>query len=175
VFKINVYIDPAWIKKSIASTGGEVTEGEYREWVLEYPELVMGHGHEYILEFGEWEPVVRQTMATVYKLKPETINMRVHIEKPGRYFITHLDRNRYRDWNDTSVTYNKDKQYQVENVYLTPLFDQELGQILTFNKTSVNWNAGDTFTFEHRNVPHSSANTGFHVNYILAITGEPLN
>jgi hypothetical protein len=172
--KRNVYINQEWIRKAITGTGGEVTENEYRTWLLEYPELVMGHGHQYISEFGDFEAELYETYSKFYNLKPDTVGIRVHIEQPGQYFMLHLDRNLYNRWQVSTEepTYKENTAYHTRNVILTFMNDQELGQMVQFGRQNITWNKGDSITFEHQSVPHCTANVGFHTNFYMAVTGE---
>lgn len=172
----NVFLREDHIKRTAASTGGEVSENEYRSWQNEYWELMSKHGHWYVNDFGADRDLIYNTIAEKFKLKPDTVKIRLQIEKPGHYFIVHIDRHRYRVWNmDQEVRYEKVKEQHSHNIYITFLQDQQLGQMFGMGYGTLRWQAGDTYTWEHQSVPHYTANVGYWTNYILVTTGEPIS
>jgi hypothetical protein len=169
----NVFMREDHIKRTAASTGGEISENEYRSMLNEYFDLMAGQKHHYITEF-EHEDLIRKTFAEKFNLKPETVKFRVQVEVPGRYFIVHIDRNRYKVWDqEPEMRYEKVAEQQQHKIFVTFLQDQELGQIFGFGKKTINWNCGDTVTWEHQSVPHYTANVGYHNNFMLVTTGMP--
>lgn len=171
----NVFFDKDYIARTAASTSGDVSENDFRTWLLEYADLMSGHGHSYTTDFGENTKILKQKFSDFYKLKPETVNIRLQVEKPGQYFVVHMDRQRYKKWNlDEEVEYEKVKEQHSHDIFVTFLKDQELGQNFSFGLTSINWKKGDTFTWEHQSIPHYTSNVGYHTNYILVTTGERL-
>lgn len=170
----NVFMREDHIKRTSASTGGEVSENEYRSMLNEYFDLMAGQKHYYITEFLEHEELIRKTFADRFNLKPDTVKFRVQVEVPGRYFIVHIDRNRFKVWDqEPEMRYDKVVEQQQHKIFVTFLQDQELGQVFGFGKSTINWSAGDTVTWEHRNVPHYTANVGYHTNFMLVTTGMP--
>jgi hypothetical protein len=170
----NVFLREDHIKRTAASTGGEVSENEYRSWQNEFWKLLSGHGHNYVNDFGQDTELLYSTVTKKYNLKPDTVKIRVQIEKPGQYFVVHIDRHRYKVWDqEQEMRYEKVKEQHSHNIYIMFFNDQELGQIFCFGKKNIQWAAGDVFTWEHQSVPHYTANVGYHDNYILVITGEP--
>lgn len=171
----NVFLREDHIKRTAASTGGDVSENEYRSWQNEYWQLMSGHGHHYINNFGADTPRIIETIANKLNLKPETVKVRLQIEEPGHYFIVHIDRHRYRVWDmEDEVRYEKVKEQHSHNIYVTFLEDQQLGQVFCFGHKNIQWKAGDTFTWEHQSVPHYTSNVGYWTNYVLVTTGEPI-
>lgn len=171
----NVFLREDHIKRTAASTGGEVSEEEYRSWQQEYAELMSRHGHWYVNDFGLDTELIYSTIAEQFKLKPETVKIRLQIERPGYLFIVHIDRHRYRVWNmDEEVRYEKVREQHSHNIYITFLQDQQLGQMFGMGFETLCWRAGDTYTWEHQSVPHYTANAGYWPTYILVTTGEPL-
>lgn len=170
----NVFMREDHIKRTAASTGGEISENEYRSYLNEYFDLMSGQKHHYITEFHQHEDLIRKTFADKFNLKPDTVKFRVQVEVPGRYFVVHIDRNRYKVWDqEPEMRYEKVAEQQQHKIFVTFLQDQELGQIFGFGKKTINWNCGDTVTWEHQSVPHYAANVGYHTNFMLVTTGMP--
>ena len=170
----NVFMREDHIKRTAASTGGEISENEYRSYLNEYFDLMAGQRHHYITEFQQHEDLIRKTFAEKFNLKPETVKFRVQVEVPGRYFVVHIDRNRYKVWDqEPEMRYEKVAEQVQHKIFVTFLQDQELGQIFGFGKKTINWNCGDTVTWEHQSVPHYTANVGYHTNFMLVTTGMP--
>lgn len=171
----NVFMREDHIKRTSASTGGEVTENEYRSWLNEYFTLMSGMGHSYIDEFDSSDQeLIKNTFAKTFDLKPETVKFRVQVEVPGKYFVVHIDRNRYKVWDqEQEMRYEKVADQQEHKIFVTFMNDQEIGQMFCFGKHTYNWSAGDTVSWEHQSVPHYTANVGYHPNYMLVTTGIP--
>lgn len=171
----NVFIREDHIKRTSGSTGGEVSENTYRSWLNEYHELMARMGHWYVTDFGEDTKLIYKTMAEKFGLKPESVRIRLQVEKPGYMFIVHIDRNRYKVWDqEEEIRYEKVREQHSHNIYITFLKDRELGQFFGMGFDTLHWSAGDTYTWEHQSVPHYTANAGYHNNYVLVTTGEPL-
>lgn len=169
----NVFMREDHIKRTAASTGGEISENEYRSYLNEYFDLMAGQKHHYITQFKH-EDLIRKTFADKFNLNPDTVKFRVQVEVPGRYFIVHIDRNRYKVWDqEPEMRYEKVAEQQQHKIFVTFLQDQQLGQIFGFGKKTINWNCGDTVTWEHQSVPHYTANVGYHTNFMLVTTGMP--
>jgi len=170
----NVFLREDHIKRTAASTGGVISENEYRSYLNEYFDLMAGQRHHYITDFDSDEALVRNTLAETFDLKPDTVKFRVQVEVPGRYFAVHIDRNRYKAWDqEPEMRYEHVVEQQQHRIFVTFMADQELGQIFGFGKQTVNWSRGDTYTWEHQSVPHYTANVGYHNNYMLVTTGMP--
>lgn len=170
----NVFMREDHIKRTSASSGGAVSENEYRSWLNEYFDLMSGQAHHYINDFGADYALIQQTYAETFDLQPDTVKFRVQVEVPGRYFVVHIDRNRYKVWDQEDVmVYDQVKEQQQHKIFVTFFNDQELGQIFGYGKKTLNWDRGDTVTWEHQSVPHYTANVGYHNNYMLVVTGMP--
>jgi len=172
----NVFMREDHIKRTAASTGGEVSENEYRSWLNEYFNLHAGMGHSYIDIFdSDDHDVIKNTFAKTFNLKPETVKFRVQVEVPGKYFVVHIDRHRYKVWDqETEMRYEKITEQIQHKIFVTFMKDQEIGQIFGFGKNTYNWEAGDTVSWEHQSIPHYTANVGYHNNYMLVTTGMPI-
>lgn len=170
----NVFLREDHIKRTAASTGGEVTENEYRSYLNEYHALMSGQGHHYIENFYEDQDLIRDVFADKFDLEPDTVAQRIQVEEPGEYFVVHTDRNRYKKWDQESeMRYERVREQQEHKIFITFLARQQLGQMFQFGFQTVQWQAGDTFTWEHQSVPHCTANVGYWTNYILVTTGMP--
>ena len=170
----NVFMREDHIKRTAASTGGEISENEYRSWLNEYFELMAGQAHHYITDFGDDYDLIQQTYAETFDLQPDTVKFRVQVEVPGKYFVVHIDRNRYKVWDqEPEMRYEQVAEQQQHRIFVTFFNDQELGQIFGFGKKTLNWDQGDTVTWEHQSVPHYTANVGYHNNFMLVTTGMP--
>ena len=170
----NVFMREDHIQRTAASTGGEISENEYRSYLNEYFDLMAGQKHHYINNFFGHEELIRNTFASTFDLKPDTVKFRVQVEVPGRYFAVHIDRNRYKAWDqEPEMRYEHVVEQQQHRIFVTFMADQELGQIFGFGKKTLNWSCGDTVTWEHQSVPHYTANVGYHNNYMLVTTGMP--
>jgi hypothetical protein len=136
----NVFMREDHIKRTAASTGGEVSENEYRSYLNEYFDLMSGQRHHYINEFGGHEDLIRNTFASTFDLQPDTVKFRVQVEVPGRYFAVHIDRNRYKAWDqEPEMRYEQVAEQQQHKIFVTFMADQELGQIFGFGKQTLNW------------------------------------
>jgi hypothetical protein len=171
----NVFMREDHIRRTAASTGGEVSENQYRSWLNEYFDLMAGQAHHYINDFGDDYDLIQQTYAETFDLQPDTVKFRVQVEVPGKYFVVHIDRNRYKVWDqEPEMRYEQVAEQQQHKIFVTFFNDQELGQIFGFGKKTLNWDRGDTVTWEHQSVPHYAANVGYHNNYMLIATGMPV-
>lgn len=170
----NVFMREDHIRRTAASTGGEISENEYRSYLNEYFDLMAGQRHHYITDFGPDEDIIRNTFADTFDLQPDTVKFRVQVEVPGKYFAVHIDRNRYKVWDqEPEMRYERVVEQQQHRIFVTFMQDQELGQMFGFGKNTINWSRGDTYTWEHQSVPHYTANVGYHNNYMLVTTGMP--
>ena len=170
----NVFMREDHIQRTAASTGGEISENEYRSYLNEYFDLMAGQRHHYITDFGTDEDIIRNTFANTFDLQPDTVKFRMQVEIPGRYFVVHIDRNRYKAWDqEPEMRYEHVVEQQQHRIFVTFMQDQQLGQMFGFGKNTINWSRGDTVTWEHQSVPHYTANVGYHNNYMLVTTGMP--
>jgi hypothetical protein len=171
----NVFMREDHIRRTAASTGGEVSENQYRSWLNEYFDLMAGQAHHYINDFGDDYDRIQQTYAETFELQLDTVKFRVQVEVPGKYFVVHIDRNRYKVWDqEPEMRYEQVAEQQQHKIFVTFFNDQELGQIFGFGKKTLNWDRGDTVTWEHQSVPHYTANVGYHTNFMLVTTGMPI-
>lgn len=87
---------------------------------------------------------------------------RIHVQRPGQLWHLHIDK---------LYKWFPEKPERVLRVFIA-LNDWQPGQFWEYgNFVHRNWKAGDVTTFDWQNVPHSTANAGFHPRATLQITG----
>lgn len=167
----NVFYRDDWVKKASTSTNGAVDEATLHAWMHdeETQTLMDNQGVEYIVEFpaGVNERLM-QTLSDELDLVKDSINVRVHVQRPGQFFALHFDRNKYGQFDPT----NPQDSYETKSkIYLVFLNNQELGQVFQIGHAQVTWLEGDVFTWEQVNMPHGSSNFGFENRYAMLLTG----
>jgi hypothetical protein len=175
----NVFIRPDYIKRTAATTNGEVTEDMFRAWLAEHLEFIAGIGHKYMTHFGDSHDAVYDVVSTGLGLDPATTRIRIQIEEPGHYFPMHLDRHKYQEWetegDKEQYVYDKNADFHKHSIYITMLQDWQHGQAIQMGNNFLQWKAGDVYNWNFRNVPHGTANFGYETNYIMVITGNKIN
>ncbi len=103
-------------------------------------------------------------MSKILGLKDCTI--RYHNQRPGQMLHTHVD---YLYGPEaTRIEKNPD----LVRRFAIMLSDWELGQVFMLgNSCWTQWSAGDCITWNWRDIPHSTANTGFADRHMVQITG----
>lgn len=87
---------------------------------------------------------------------------RIHVQMPGQVWHLHIDK---------LYKWFPEKPEKVGR-YFIALTDWQPGQFWSYgNYNYSNWKAGDVTTFDWQNVPHSTANAGFHPRVTLQLTG----
>jgi hypothetical protein len=87
---------------------------------------------------------------------------RIHVQMPGQVWHLHIDK--LYKW----FPEDPDKVGR----YFIALTDWEPGQFWEYGNFHWNhWKAGEVTTFDWQNVPHSTANAGFHPRVTLQLTG----
>jgi hypothetical protein len=87
---------------------------------------------------------------------------RIHVQMPGQVWHLHIDK--LYKWFPSDPD-------RVMRLFIA-LTDWEMGQFWGYgNYNYSGWKAGDVTTFDWQNVPHSTANAGFHPRVTLQITG----
>jgi len=174
----NVFVYPEYIKRTAATTGGEVTEEQFRAWLTEYMDLVSHHGHKYMKSFGDSEQELYNIINEELGLDPASTKIRLQIEEPGHYFMMHLDRHKYQEWSvaeDKDYVYDKMEDFHKHSIYVIFLKDWARGQAFQMGNNFLKWQAGDVFNWNYRNVPHGTSNFGYETNFVLVITGNKIN
>jgi hypothetical protein len=87
---------------------------------------------------------------------------RIHVQRPGEIWNLHLDK---------LSKWAPDHPEQVMRI-MVQLTDWQPGQFWEYGNYHYNqWQAGDVTTFDWANIPHATANAGFHPRVTLQITG----
>ena len=87
---------------------------------------------------------------------------RIHVQMPGQVWHLHIDK-LYKWFPEDPSRVGR---------YFIALNDWQPGQFWSYgNYNHRNWKAGEVTTFDWRNVPHSTANAGFHPRVTLQLTG----
>lgn len=148
----------------------QIIENSYpANWMtidLEHAESNVGSIPEHakinnIITHVNWKkPPIFLKMIDLFKL--ENVSSRFHIQKPGELLNLHLDRL------GVECPQHPERIIRI----MIQLTDRMPGQFFEFGNHQWNvWKAGDTATFDWKNVPHSSANTGHYPRVTLQLTG----
>lgn len=87
---------------------------------------------------------------------------RIHVQKPGQLWHLHIDK---------LYKWFPEDPSQVMRIFIQ-LTDWQPGQFWEYGNYHWNqWSAGNVTTFDWENLPHSTANAGFHPRVTLQITG----
>lgn len=87
---------------------------------------------------------------------------RIHVQRPGQVWHMHIDK---------LYKWAPENPDSVMRVFIA-LTDWEPGQFWSYgNYNYSQWSAGDITTFDWANMPHSTANAGFHPRVTLQLTG----
>lgn len=127
----------------------------------EYDLIRVGLDPKMIITHLNWEiPPVLQTMSELFGLK-DCMN-RIHVQMPGEVWNLHIDK-LYKWCPD-----NPDSVMRV----MIQLTDWQPGQFWEYgNYHHSGWEAGEVTTFDWRNVPHCTANAGYHPRVTFQLTG----
>lgn len=176
-FYENVFIRSDYIARTAATTDGEVSETQFRAWLTEYMDLVNGHGHKYIREFGASNQAVYDIVNESLELDPASTRIRVQVEEPGHYFMMHLDRHKYQEWevdDPKKYVYDKNDDFHKHSIFIIFLKDWAQGQVFQMGNNFLKWQAGDVFHWNYRNIPHGTCNFGYDTNFVMVITGNKI-
>ena len=87
---------------------------------------------------------------------------RIHIQRPGEVWNLHLDK---------LYKWEPEHPEMVMRIMIQ-LTDWQPGQFWAYGNYHYNqWRAGDVTTFDWANIPHATANAGFHPRVTLQLTG----
>ncbi len=173
----NVFIRPDYIARTAATTGGDVSEEQFKAWLAEYFDLVGGHGHKYIRNFGDSESAIYSIVSEALGLDPASTRIRVQVEEPGHYFMMHIDRHKYQEWevdDPKKYVYDKNVDFHKHSIYIIFFEDWAQGQAFQMGDNFLKWKSGDVFNWNYRNIPHGSSNFGYETNFVMVITGNKI-
>tara|TARA_A100000164_G_C21878609_1_gene759016 strand:- start:886 stop:1554 length:669 start_codon:yes stop_codon:yes gene_type:complete len=165
----NVFYRQDWCDKASSTTDGAVDADTLSSWMHdpELSTLMDNQGVEYILNFPEEVTnKLNKQLSSSLNLIEDSINIRIHIQRPGQFFAIHFDRNKYGNY-DTSRPAHDLKSH----IFLVFLNDQSLGQVFQLGHSQIRWQEGDVFTWEQTDMPHGSANFGLENRYAMILTG----
>jgi hypothetical protein len=87
---------------------------------------------------------------------------RIHVQRPGEIWNLHIDK--LQKW-------DPDHPEMIMRIMIQ-LTEWQLGQFWAYGNYHYNqWRAGDVTTFDWANIPHATANAGFHPRVTLQLTG----
>ena len=87
---------------------------------------------------------------------------RIHVQRPGEVWNLHIDK---------LYKWDPDHPEMIMRIMIQ-LTDWQPGQFWQYgNYCYSQWHAGDVTTFDWANVPHATANAGFHPRVTLQLTG----
>lgn len=105
-------------------------------------------------------PDVFQKVADTFGL--ENTMIRMHVQMPGEIWNLHIDK--LQKWCPENPS-------RVRRIFVQ-LTDWQPGQFWEYGNFHWNqWRAGDVTTFDWANIPHSTANAGYHPRVTMQITG----
>lgn len=92
----------------------------------------------------------------------------LHIQKPGQQMILHMDAGSGKRYNNIPA---EDRPKKIMRLFVF-LEDWKPGQIILAGNTHLTrWKKGEVFWFDWYNIPHGTANFGFHDRPLLCVTG----
>lgn len=171
----NVFTNKDYINRTSATTDGEVSEEQFRAWLTEYMDLVSGHGHKYIRSFGDSNQAVYDIVNEAFDLDPANTKIRVQVEEPGHYFMMHIDRHKYQEWevdDPKKYVYDKNTDFHKHSIFIIFFKDWAQGQAFQMGNNFLKWKSGDVFNWNYRNIPHGTSNFGYENNFVMVITGN---
>ena len=104
----------------------------------------------------------------------EDSTLKFHNQRTGQMLHTHIDNFAGREERQNSFIVTEfDKNPVMIRRFAIMLADWQLGQVFQLGNASwTQWRAGDCITWEWKNIPHSTANMGWHDRPMLQITGN---
>ena len=127
----------------------------------EYDLIAHGMPLDLPISHLNWQiPESLQRLSDAFAL--EDCMNRIHVQQPGEVWNLHLDK--LQKW-------APDHPQQVMRIMIQ-LTDWQPGQFWEYGNYHYNqWRAGDVTTFDWANIPHATANAGFHARVTFQITG----
>ena len=120
-----------------------------------------GYGKNYTITHLNWDiPESLKKISELFGL--EDCMERIHVQRPGEVWNLHIDK--LQKWcpEDPSRV----------GRYFIQLTDWQPGQFWEYGNYHWNqWSAGDVSTFDWANMPHSTANAGYHPRVTFQLTG----
>ena len=148
-----------WETRGFKGEGVQVPKPELKD--EEYDLERVGIDPKVVITNLDW------TLAPVFQRMSQRFALgdcmeRIHVQMPGQVWHLHIDK--LYKW----FPEDPDKVGR----YFIQLTDWEPGQFWEYGNFHWNhWKAGEISTFDWQNVPHSTANAGFHPRVTLQLTG----
>lgn len=148
-----------WETRGFKGEGVDVPRPELAD--EEYDLERVGIDPKVVITNLSWKlPKKLQTISDHFGFK-DTMN-RIHVQQPGQLWHLHIDK---------LYKWFPEDPSKVMRVFIA-LTDWQPGQFWSYgNYNYSQWSAGDVTTFDWQNIPHSTANAGFHPRVTLQITG----
>ena len=148
-----------WETRGFKGEGAMVPKPELKE--EEYDLERVGIDPKVAITNLAWKlPPVLQKISDLFGL--QDCMERIHVQMPGQVWHLHIDK--LYKW----LPENPEKVSR----YFIQLTDWQPGQFWEYGNFHHNkWKAGDVTTFDWVNLPHSTANAGFHPRVTLQLTG----
>ena len=148
-----------WETRGFKGEGVEVPKPELAD--EEYDLERVGVDPKVVITNLDW------TLAPVFQRMSQRFALgdcmeRIHVQMPGQVWHLHIDK-LYKWFPEDPSKVGR---------YFIQLTDWEPGQFWEYGNFHWNqWKAGEVSTFDWQNVPHSTANAGFHPRVTLQLTG----
>lgn len=128
----------------------------------EYDLVRAGYDPKFVVSHLNWKiPESLQKISDLFALE-NTMN-RIHVQMPGEMWNLHIDK--LQKWCPENPS-------RVMRIFVQ-LTDWQPGQFWEYGNFHHNrWAAGDCVTFDWENIPHSTANAGYHPRLTFQITGN---
>ena len=141
---------------------GEGIEAPPEELAMEEYDLTShGMSRDLAITHLNWQiPDSLQRISDAFAL--ENCMNRIHVQQPGEVWNLHIDK--LQKW-------APDNPASVMRIMIQ-LTDWQPGQFWEYGNYHYHqWRAGDVTTFDWQNIPHATANAGFHPRVTLQMTG----
>jgi hypothetical protein len=148
-----------WETRGFKGEGVEVPSPELKD--EEYDLARVGVDPKVVITNLAWKlPKKLQAISDMFAFE-DTMN-RIHVQQPGQLWHQHIDK---------LYKWFPEDPSKVMRVFIQ-LTNWEMGQYWQYGTYNwSHWQAGNVTTFDWQNVPHSTANAGFHPRVTLQITG----
>ena len=148
-----------WETRGFKGEGVAVPSPELKD--EEYDLARVGVDPKVVITNLAWKlPKKLQAISDMFAFE-DTMN-RIHVQQPGQLWHQHIDK---------LYKWFPEDPSKVMRVFIQ-LTNWEMGQYWQYGTYNwSHWQAGNVTTFDWQNIPHSTANAGFHPRVTLQITG----
>lgn len=150
-----------------------VIKANIHDWCRdpEYLSLI-DHHSLFKIYIREIKPDLCRDIFSSLGLQEQDGRIALHIQPPGSISPLHID---------SIKSLNRDRQclYKVNQDpdyirYMVFLEDWQWGQVWQFGTEFVKWKSGDVFYWRLNDVPHATANAGYHTRFSFLVKGRPI-